>query len=410
MSIAKNSFINMAGYLVPGILSIPVLGYMARAMGGDLFGLFTLILSIVGYASIFDVGISRSVIREVAIYRHDNEEILKILSTSTVVMLFLGLFAGILIVTFNSYIVEFLNVSPYVSNDFYLSLIVMSISIPFFLLVQVYCSLLEGYLEFLKLSIFKTISSSLIVVMPAIMLLWNISLFNAVIGLLIARIFSFFLIIFYCKEYITKKSLKFYKLIFFRLIKFGGWVAVSNIISPVISYFDRFILSNKMGANVVGFYTAPSEAISRLSILPVAVAKTIFPMLSRGDVDKKNTKKISYFLICISSVPLGLIFIYFGREIITLWLGQDYAEKSTLVFQILMLGFIFNAIAQIPFTSIQAKGKAKVTSLIQVVECVPYIFLLLYLINLYGLVGVAIAWTTRVFIDLLLLIFFDRFE
>ena len=133
MSIAKNSFINMAGYLVPGILSIPVLGYMARAMGGDLFGLFTLILSIVGYASIFDVGISRSVIREVAIYRHDNEEVLKILSTSTVVMLFLGLFAGILIITFNSYIVDFLNVSPYVSNDFYRSLIVMSISIPFFL-------------------------------------------------------------------------------------------------------------------------------------------------------------------------------------------------------------------------------------------------------------------------------------
>ncbi|MFW2002444.1 flippase [Acinetobacter ursingii] len=410
MSIAKNSFINIAGYLVPGVLSIPVLGYMARAMGGDLFGLFTLILSIVGYASIFDVGISRSVIREVAIYRHDSEEVLKILSTSTVVMLFLGVLAGTLIIIFDSYIVDFLNVSLLVSNDFHRALILMSISIPFFLLVQVYCSLLEGHLEFLKLSIFKTISSSLIVAMPAMMLLWNVSLYNAVLGLLIARIISFLLIIFYCKKYITKKALKFYKLIFYRLVKFGGWVAVSNIISPIISYFDRFILSNKMGSGLVGFYSAPSEAISRLSILPVAVAKTIFPMLSRGDVDKKNTKKISYLLICLSSVPLGLLFIYFGREIITLWLGHSYAEKSTLIFQILMLGFIFNAIAQIPFTSIQAKGNAKITSLIQVAECVPYIFLLLYLIDLYGLVGVAIAWTTRVLVDLLLLMFFDRFE
>ena len=44
MSIAKNSFFNVAGYIIPGLLSIPILGYMARNLGIEEFGLFTIIL------------------------------------------------------------------------------------------------------------------------------------------------------------------------------------------------------------------------------------------------------------------------------------------------------------------------------------------------------------------------------
>ena len=78
MKIAKNSFFNIAGYIIPGILSIPILGYMARELGIEEFGLFTIILALVGYASIFDVGITRSVIREIAIFKNNEEEVLKI--------------------------------------------------------------------------------------------------------------------------------------------------------------------------------------------------------------------------------------------------------------------------------------------------------------------------------------------
>ena len=74
MKIAKNSFFNIAGYIIPGILSIPILGYMARELGIEEFGLFTIILALVGYASIFDVGITRSVIREIAIFKNNEKD------------------------------------------------------------------------------------------------------------------------------------------------------------------------------------------------------------------------------------------------------------------------------------------------------------------------------------------------
>ena len=175
-----------------------------------------------------------------------------------------------------------------------------------------------------------------------------------------------------------------------------------------MSYFDRFILANKVGSNVVGFYTGPSEAISRIGIFPSAIARTIFPMLSDKEADNKQIKKISYLLVFLSIVPFGIITAYFAENILDLWLGSQFALKSTIIFQVLILGLIFNSIAQVPFTSIQAQGGSRITAMLHLFEVVPYVLLLLYLIQYYGLLGAAWAWTIRMFVDMGLLIFLDQ--
>ena len=408
MSIAKNSFFNVAGYLIPGLLSIPILGYMARELGIEEFGLFTLILSIVGYASIFDIGITRSVIREIAIYKHNKKEVIKILSTSTLIILLLGILAAFLIIIFNIQITNLLKVSANIKEEFNLCLIIMSLSIPFFLVTQVWCSLLEGKEEFLKLNIYKSISSTLVILLPAIGLFWGQSLTYVIIGLLISRIIAMLLIFKFCKGY--RFVITFDKLVFNRLITFGGWIAISNIISPIMSYFDRFILANRMGSDVVGFYTGPSEAIARIGIFPSAIARTIFPMLSSNQMDSFKIKKISYVLIIISVVPFALFFAGFAEEILSLWLGDSFALKSSSVFQILILGLVFNSVAQVPFASIQASGNSKATALLHLIECLPYLVLLWWLIAHYGIVGAAWAWTIRMLIDMILLIIIDNLK
>lgn len=408
MSIAKNSFFNIAGYLIPGLLSIPILGYMARELGIEEFGLFTLILSIVGYASIFDIGITRSVIREIAIYKHDKKEVIKILSTSTIIILLLGILAAFIIIIFNIQITNLLKVSASIKKEFNLCLIIMSLSIPFFLVTQVWCSLLEGKEEFLKLNIYKSISSTLVILLPAIGLFWGQSLAYVIIGLLVSRVFSMLLIFKFCKGY--RFVIAFDKLVFDRLITFGGWIAISNIISPIMSYFDRFILANRMGSEVVGFYTGPSEAIARIGIFPSAIARTIFPMLSSNQMESFKIKKISYILIIVSVVPFALFFAGFSEEILSLWLGDSFAESSSLVFQILILGLVFNSVAQVPFASIQASGNSKATALLHLIECLPYLVLLWWLITNYGIVGAAWAWTIRMLIDMFLLIAIDNIQ
>ncbi|HDV3897951.1 TPA: oligosaccharide flippase family protein, partial [Escherichia coli] len=69
MSLIRNSFYNIAGFAVPTLVAVPALGILARLLGPENFGLFTLAFALIGYASIFDAGISRAVIREISLYR-----------------------------------------------------------------------------------------------------------------------------------------------------------------------------------------------------------------------------------------------------------------------------------------------------------------------------------------------------
>ena len=90
MSIIKNSIWNVAGYIVPAIITIPALGLLGRVLGAEMFGIFTLALAIVGYASIFDVGLTRAVIREISIFRDELEEKKKIISTASLLVIIMG--------------------------------------------------------------------------------------------------------------------------------------------------------------------------------------------------------------------------------------------------------------------------------------------------------------------------------
>ena len=59
MSIIKNSIWNLVGYVIPSLVAIPALGYMAHKLGPELFGIYTIAIAVVGYAGIFDMGLTR---------------------------------------------------------------------------------------------------------------------------------------------------------------------------------------------------------------------------------------------------------------------------------------------------------------------------------------------------------------
>jgi O-antigen/teichoic acid export membrane protein len=57
---------NLAGQVVPLLVGIAVLPLLIRLLGLDRYGFLTLVWVLVGYASIFDFGIGRVLIRVVA--------------------------------------------------------------------------------------------------------------------------------------------------------------------------------------------------------------------------------------------------------------------------------------------------------------------------------------------------------
>ena len=158
----------------------------------------------------------------------------------------------------------------------------------------------------------------------------------------------------------------------------------------------------------VAFYTAPAEVIARISIIPGALARTIFPLFS-GDLRQSYAVAADAYkglLLAISVIALP-IFIA-AEPLLGLWLGDSYRHGSAGVLRILIIGFFFNALAQIPFARIQAHGKAKLTATLHVVELVPYLLILTVLVYYYGIYGAATAWSVRVIADCFALEYFSR--
>ncbi|NOY71291.1 MAG: oligosaccharide flippase family protein, partial [Gammaproteobacteria bacterium] len=191
------------------------------------------------------------------------------------------------------------------------------------------------------------------------------------------------------------------------LISFGGWMTVSNIISPLMVYLDRFLIGAVLTMAAVSYYATPYEVVTRLLIIPGALMSVMFPAFATVlSHDKEYAaqlygKTVKYIFLLL--FPAVLVIVTFAREGLTLWLGSDFAENSTLVLQILAVGVFLNAHANVPFGLVQSAGRPDLTAKLHVAELPFYLLILWWLLNDYGIVGVAIAWLLRVVVDTLVL-------
>lgn len=144
---------------MPTLIAIPSLGYIARVLGVEQFGLFTLSMAIVGYASIFDGGISRATIREIAIHNENENEKLKIISCSTISVFMLSIAGSLLLYLFSGYSGTLLNISSYLQGEFNSSIKLLVIALPLMLVNQVWLAILAGEEKFKLLTLQKTIST-----------------------------------------------------------------------------------------------------------------------------------------------------------------------------------------------------------------------------------------------------------
>jgi len=408
MKIWRNTLWNLLGHVIPAMVILPAMALMARLLGVEKFGLFMLTFAVIGYAGIFDAGITRAIIRSIAINKGQFEKDRVVMGTALWTVLFLSVLASAVVYFSAEQIVNWLNVTPSVVEDANAAFRMTAFIVPPMLLATILFSYLEGAQQFAKLNVYKAITGPIASLLPALFLFIEPTLTNALIGLLIARLLILIISYISCARELGRNFFSFKPQILRELFAFGSWMTLSNIIGPLMVYFDRFILSNLIGASHVAFYTAPAEAITKLSLIPGALAKTIFPLFSENQHNSSAIASQVYKGLFIATIVIAMPVFLAADHLLNLWLGNPYGNESAGVLRILIFGFLFNSLAQVPFARIQAHGRAKITAMIHLVELVPYLTVLAALIYFYGIHGAAIAWTMRVTADFFAMEYFSR--
>lgn len=406
MKLIKDSLWVLLSIAIPAVIAIPAFALINKQVGTELFGIFTLSFAIIGYASIFDLGLSRAVIREVAMNDDNANLITTIINTAFAMMIALSLLAVLVIWGVSESLVGLLSVSDDYTQDVIGGFKWLAVCVPFLLISQIFLAYFEGLAEFRNLSLVRTLGNVLIVLLPCVASFIEPSFTALMIAMLLARLIVFVLSVGWIVQRMTIR-LALDRQIAKRLLGFGGWLTVSTVVGPIMVYFDRFVLSSIGGAKNVAFYTAPSELTMRMLSLPSAVSRTLFSRLSRTPNGKEQAiYRLSIVALGVAALVFALPFFVFAEQILVLWLGQEFAQ-SAWVFRILLIGFVFNAIAQVPFTSLQAKGLSKQTAMVHCSELIPYIILLIFLVKYYGIIGVAVAWTVRIIADTIIFLILD---
>src|SRR5262249_52999313 len=137
----------------------------------------------------------------------------------------------------------------------------------------------------------------------------------------------------------------------------------------------------------------------RLLIVPAALSTTLFPAFSVlsafdwGDLRRLYIRSLKYILVGLG--PLALCGAIFGRDLMRVWLGSEFAAKSSTVFQILSIGMLLNSLSQMPANLFDSVGRPDLRAKVFLSYVLLYAGLLWFLISKLGIVGAALAWSAR---------------
>lgn len=415
--LAKNTILNMVGQLVPmavGVVTIPIL---IRHLGTDRFAVITIAWMLIGYFSLFDMGIGRALTQLVAekIGKREFEDIPGIFWTSIFLMLvfsFIG--ASILALSAAPLVHDVLKVPTSLQQETISALHIMAVSMPFVIMTAALVGVLTAYHRFDIINAIRIPMGAYSFAAPLLVLPFSNHLVPIVSTLLLGRGVAFAIYLLFCFKIVPDLStnIKISKSIIKPILKFGGWMTVSNILNPVMVYFDRFLIGSIISITAVAYYTTPYELITKLWIIPGALMNVLFPAFaSTYTNDPSRTaelfhRAVKYQLIII--FPIAFIIVAYAHQGLFLWLGRVFADNSYLVLQCLAIGVFINCLANVPFAFLQGIGKPDVTSKLHVSELVFYIPTLWLLVKSFGITGAAIAWSARVFVDTALLFFVTR--
>ena len=98
-----------------------------------------------------------------------------------------------------------------------------------------------------------------------------------------------------------------------------------------------------------------------------------------------------------------LLLVTYGPTLIALWLGEHFAQAAGNATRVLALGLFFNTIATVPFNFLAAIGRPDVAARFHVAELFVHLPLAWWLVERYGILGAALAWSLRVTLDAFLL-------
>ncbi len=402
---------NLVGVGAPvfvGILAIPVL---VQQLGKDRFGLLSLGFLLVGQTSILDFGLSRGLTQLVASrVDADGGALSTLIWTSLTFMWCAGVAAAVILVELTPWLTRsVLNLDGPLADETTAGFRVLALGLPVVVISTGLRGVLEARQRFDLINAVRIPMATLTYAAPVVALRLSTSLVVVFAALVVVRIVACLMYLLLCVR--VMPVLKEVFVIDLRsglpVLSVGGWMTISNLISPVMMYIDRLTIGSLVSVTALTYYAVPYDFVTKVSVLASAISGVVFPAFATtfvrdrpraGEILRAATKYVFLLLF-----PFTLVVVALSREGMALWLGASFEGESARVLQVLAVGVFVNGLATIPFALVQGAARPDLTAKLHLCELPLYILILVAFTSGHGIAGTATAWTCRAAVDMVIL-------
>jgi O-antigen/teichoic acid export membrane protein len=391
--------------LLAALISVPPL---LDAMGVARFGILSLAWVVVGYFSLFDLGLGRALTQLIAkkVGTGMEDQIPTIARSGMMCMAGLGGLGGGLVALLSPWLVlRQLSIPPHLQEETLQAFYLLALSIPVVIFTTGLRGILEGRHRFDVVNIIKAPFGALTYLGPLAALPFSHELPAVVATLVVGRLLSCTAYGFAClklyPELRQKSPVHLQQLR--ELLSFGGWMTLSNLAGPLLLYLGRIALAVMVSAEAVAYFSTPYDIVVNVLLIPGIFIGVLFPLFTeRFQHDHQSVRPLYRKWLRITMwtiLPVSLAIFALAEAGLTLWLGPDFAQQSYRVMQLLMVGVFINSFGYISQGLIQAYGRPDLTAKLHIAELVAYIPYMWWLVAHHGIIGAAIAWSIRVTIS-----------
>lgn len=401
--LARNTGFSLAGQAVTLVVAFFAVPLLVDGLGTARFGVLALAWVVIGYAQVFDLGIGRALTKLTAerLGAGRKTEVPYLFWTALLGMAVLGFVAGAIVALLSPWLVgSVLNVPEELERETLHTFWVLAAGLPLAISGAALRAHLEALQRFDLVNAVVIPAAVLTYFGPVLVLQVTDQLPVVVAAVVLSRVFSWMVNMVFVLRITpeVRRSVALRRAALRRLLGFGTWVTIWNVVYAFLIAADRFLVGALVSITAVAYFATPYEVMTKLLVVSVALAGVFFPAFALNLA--ASPRRVAAIFSggvrfgFIALFPIALVMVAFAGEALDLWLGPEFAENSEVVLQWLAVGVLLASLNQLALGLVQS-SRPDLPAKLALVELPLYLGVFLALLEAYGIEGAAAAWALR---------------
>ena len=392
--------------LVFGFITSKALAIFVGANGMAYVGNFRAFLNVVENFSL--LGIQNAIVKYVSEYQHDKPKLKSVLATFGLLLLASSMIISLILIFGANYLSQqIFHHSEIYCFVFY----ILAILFPLYVFSTFCISVVNGFQEYKKVIYIQIISSG-IALLFSVFLIYYYTTFGALISLVLAPVFVFFVSLFYLKNVIAISDVFSFQSFDFLVVKNLSEYVLMALVSGVIGSFVLLEIRTDVieitGLKNAGIY----EGLQRISSYYLLFISSIMAIYFYPKLAEQNSNSkaiiLNYLKTIIPVFAIGLGLIYVLRKFIIQMLFSTEFETMESLFLWQLVGDLLKAVSLIFGTILIATKQTKAFIITEIISLFIMYYSTNWMLHAIGIDGIVIAHTFTYFMYLLVLVIYFR--